>query len=192
MAGRVPEPVTKWFDRFPVTAETRQDCYLVRPRLPGLSVKIRGELALDVKEYNGSRGILDVSGIAQGRLQAWSKWSFPLSTPNQGLDDPAGWQRVHKQRRLSTYLLDEARLVVGQVVPADRPSCTMELSQVSVADTSWWTFALEAVGPETRLQEAIEVAAARFMRDEAPKEMALEAEDSGPYFDWLEHIYSNR
>src|SRR3974377_1193794 len=76
LPGPLPGPVTEWFDNFPVTTETRQDSYLVMPQLPGLSVKIRGDLALEVKEHNGNRGILDVSGLVQGRLQAWRKWSF--------------------------------------------------------------------------------------------------------------------
>ena len=45
----------------------------------GLSVKVRGGGALEVKAYRGSPGILEVAGRARGRLEAWHKWSFPFS-----------------------------------------------------------------------------------------------------------------
>ena len=192
MPGPLPGPVIEWFERFPVTTESRQDSYLVSPPLPGLSVKIRGNLALEVKEFSGSRGILDVAGVVQGRLQAWRKWSFPFSTASPYAEDSLSWQRVRKQRRLSAFLLDDAQFVTSFPVPSDRLSCTMELSEVLVADTLWWTFALESIGPDARLQEAIEVTAARFLGSGAPEQMALSVEASGPYSDWLENTEAHR
>jgi hypothetical protein len=54
--------VARWFARFPATAQSRVDAYLVDPQLPGLSVKVRGGGALEVKAYRGSPGILEVAG----------------------------------------------------------------------------------------------------------------------------------
>jgi hypothetical protein len=56
--------VARWFARFPATAQSRVDAYLLDPPLPGLSVKIRGGEALEVKAYRGSPGILEVPGRA--------------------------------------------------------------------------------------------------------------------------------
>jgi len=64
------EAVAGWFARFPARTESREDAYLLDPRLRGLSVKIRGGGALDVKVYCGSLGILEVAGRARGRMQA--------------------------------------------------------------------------------------------------------------------------
>src|SRR6187402_2877259 len=76
------EPRTlEWFGRFAATVESREDDYLINPDLDGLSVKIRGGLALEVKVYCGSLGVLDVPGDAQGRMEFWQKWSFPLGSP---------------------------------------------------------------------------------------------------------------
>ena len=70
--------MVRWFARFPATAESRVDTYLLDPQLPRLSVKVRGGGALDVKAYRGSPGVLEVAGRARGRLEYWYKWSFPL------------------------------------------------------------------------------------------------------------------
>ena len=90
--GQLEAAVAGWFGRFPAATESREDTYLIDPRLRGLSVKVRGGGALEVKVYRGSPGILEVAGRARGRLQSWQKWSFPFSPPRQDSGDPAGWR----------------------------------------------------------------------------------------------------
>jgi hypothetical protein len=75
--GQLETAVAGWFGRFPARTESREDTYLLDPRLRGLSVKVRGGAALEVKVYRGSPGILEVTGRARGRMQAWQKWTFP-------------------------------------------------------------------------------------------------------------------
>jgi hypothetical protein len=87
--GRLEAAVAGWFQRFPAATESRQDAYLMHPMLPGLSVKIRGGGALEVKAYCGSPGILEVPGRVRGRMESWRKWSFPCSPLSQGSADPA-------------------------------------------------------------------------------------------------------
>ena len=77
--GQLETAVAEWFGRFPARTESREDTYLLDPQLRGLSVKVRGGGALEVKVYRGSPGILEVAGRARGRMQAWQKWSFPFS-----------------------------------------------------------------------------------------------------------------
>jgi hypothetical protein len=60
--GQLAAAVAGWFERFPAETESREDTYLLDPPLPGLSVKIRGGQALEVKAYRGSPGILEVAG----------------------------------------------------------------------------------------------------------------------------------
>jgi hypothetical protein len=79
--GQLQTTVAGWFGRFPARVESREDTYLLDPPLPGLSVKVRGGRALEVKAYRGSPGILEATGRARGRLEAWHKWSFPASPP---------------------------------------------------------------------------------------------------------------
>ena len=60
--GRLETAVAGWFGRFPARLESREDTYLLDPRLRGLSAKVRGGGALEVKAYRGSPGILEVAG----------------------------------------------------------------------------------------------------------------------------------
>ena len=77
--GQLETAVAGWFARFPARTESREDIYLLDPRLRGLSVKVRGGGVLEVKVYCGSPGILEVAGRARGRMESWQKWSFPFS-----------------------------------------------------------------------------------------------------------------
>ena len=101
--GQLEPAVADWFERFPAATEWREDTYLLNPDLRGLSVKVRGGGALEVKVYRGSPGILEVAGRARGRLQSWQKWSFPFSPLRQNSGDPAGWRTVRKRRRISRF-----------------------------------------------------------------------------------------
>ena len=97
--GQLETAVAGWFARFPAELETREDTYLLTPRLRGLSVKLRAGAALEVKAYQGSPGILDMAGCARGRMESWLKWSFPFGPPSHGGRDPAGWRLIRKTRR---------------------------------------------------------------------------------------------
>ena len=63
--------MARWFERFPAETQSREDTYLLDPPLRGLSVKVRGGAALEVKVYRGSPGILDLPGRARGCMESW-------------------------------------------------------------------------------------------------------------------------
>ena len=109
--GQLEAAVAGWFGRFPARTESREDTYLLDPQLRGLSVKIRGGEALEVKVYGGSPGILEVAGRARGRMESWQKWSFPVSPLGQDSGDPAGWRPVRKRRRISRFSLASGPVV---------------------------------------------------------------------------------
>ena len=89
--GQLYVAVAGWFGQFPAETESRQDTYLLDPPLRGLSVKIRGGRALEVKAYRGSPGTLEVAGRARGRLESWQKWSFPSAhSARTAVTRPAG------------------------------------------------------------------------------------------------------
>ena len=67
--GQLSGAVAGWFGRFPAETRVLEDAYLLDPQLPGLSVKVRGGRALEVKVYRGSPGLLEVAGRARGRLE---------------------------------------------------------------------------------------------------------------------------
>jgi hypothetical protein len=109
--GQLEAAVARWFRRFPARTESREDTYLLDPALPGLSVKIRGGGALEVKAYRGSPGILEVAGRARGHMESWQKWSFPFSPLSHDSGDPASWRPVRKGRRISRFPLGSGQIV---------------------------------------------------------------------------------
>jgi hypothetical protein len=103
--GQLETAVAGWFGRFPAETQSREDTYLLDPQLRGLSVKVRGGVALEVKVYRGSPGILDLPGRARGRMESWQKWSFPIAprrpAPMSPARAPRGGQRNGNSRRTS-------------------------------------------------------------------------------------------
>jgi hypothetical protein len=51
LPGQLTAGAADWFRRFPAETRVVEDAYLLDPHLPGLSVKVRGGRALEVKMY---------------------------------------------------------------------------------------------------------------------------------------------
>jgi hypothetical protein len=183
--GQPGAPMAEWLGRFPGQTESREDCYLVNPRLPGLSVKLRAGQALDVKVYRGSPGILEVAGRARGRLQNWQKWSFPLGPPSHHGTVPGGWQPVGKRRYVSRFTLADPPALVAAPWQAGGPGCTVELTEVRLRDRSWWSLGFEAAGPPGLLRSGLEAAAALVFGQALPGGVELGTGDSRSYAEWL-------
>ena len=145
--GQLETAVARWFGRFPAGTEAREDSYLLDPPLAGLSVKIRGSGALEVKAYRGSPGILQVAGRARGRMESWQKWSFPVSPLSPGSGEAAGWQPVGKRRRVSRFSLASGPAVARTPGLGQQPRCEVELTEVHTGGKDWWTLGFEATGP---------------------------------------------
>ena len=91
--GQLTAAVARWFGRFPAGTESREDSYLLDPPLPGLSVKVRGGGALEVKVFRGSPGMLEVAGRARGRWSPGRSGRFPFAhTASTVPTRPAGGQ----------------------------------------------------------------------------------------------------
>jgi hypothetical protein len=165
--GQLEAAVAGWFGRFPAGAESREDTYLLDPPLPGLSVKVRGGGALEVKVYRGSPGILEVTGRARGRMESWQKWSFPLSTPSPGSGDPPGWTPVAKRRRISRFS-SASRQIVVPTAGLGQPGCEVELTEVQASGQHWWTLGFEATGPDDLLRSELQATAALVFAHSLP------------------------
>ena len=183
--GQLEAAVDRWFGRFPAATESRQDTYLLDPQLPGLSVKVRGGGALEVKAYRGSPGILEVAGRARGRLESWQKWSFPLSPPRQDSGDPAGWRTVRKRRRISRFSGASGPIAAPAPGPGQEPRCEVELTQVRTRGQDWWTLGFEAAGPAGLLRGALEATAALVFAQALPGGMQPGPDESRSYAEWL-------
>ncbi len=182
MRGPLASAVAGWFGRFPAETTALEDAYLLDPYVPGLSVKVRGGRALEVKMYRGSPGLLELPGRARGRLESWQKWSFPHGLPGPGRGDPAGWRLVSKRRRISWF----ARAAgIGVPHRGEQPGCAVELTAVVVGGEPWWTLGFEATGPADALRRELEAAAALVFADALPGGLELGMDDSQSYAQWL-------
>lgn len=180
--GQLAGAVAAWFGRFPAEPTTLEDAYLLDPYLPGLSVKMRGGQALEVKVYCGSPGVLEVPGRVRGRLESWQKWSFPHGPPGPGSRDPAGWRLVSKRRRIS-WFAQATGMRLPQ--PSEQPACAVELTAIDLGGEPWWTVCLEATGPTDALRRELDAAAAVVFADALPGGVELGIDDSQSYVRWL-------
>ena len=181
--GQIETAVAEWFGRFPAETQSREDIYLVDPQLRQLSVKIRGGVALEVKVYRGSPGILDLPGRARGRMQSWQKWSFPFSPLGQDSGDLAGWRPVRKRRRISRFSMASGPFPTPGLDHG--PRCAVELTEVSTSGQDWWTLGFEAAGPGDRLPSVLQATAALVFAQAMPGSTEPSPEESKSYAEWL-------
>jgi hypothetical protein len=183
--GQLQTAVARWFGRFPAEIESREDTYLLDPQLHGLSVKIRGGGALEVKAYRGSPGILDLPGRASGRMEAWHKWSFPFNPLSPGSDDLPGWQPVRKKRRISRFSPASGQIVARAPGRSQEPRCEVELTEVHTGSQHWWTLGFEATGPAHLLRSTLEATAALVFAHPLPGVVEPGPDESRSYTQWL-------
>jgi hypothetical protein len=183
--GQLTAAVAGWFGRFPAETKVVQDAYLLDPHLPGLSVKVRGRRALEVKVYCGSPGLLQVAGRAHGRLESWQKWSFRYGPRGPDSSDPAGWRPVSKRRRISWFSLAGRAVRPGVPGLGEEPGCAVELTEVDARGEAWWTLGFEATGPAETLRGELDAAAALVFGQALPDGMELGMDDSTSYAQWL-------
>jgi hypothetical protein len=172
--GSLETAVPAWLARFPGEEEVREDDYLLDPHLRGLSVKIRGGGALEVKMYQGCPGVLEVAGRALGRMESWQKWSFPCGQLGRGDVGQASWVPVHKRRRISRF-----SLVDGQA------ACAVEFTVVRVRERNWWSVGFEATGPDHLLRGELEAVAELVFTRPAPDLAEFGPAESRSYAAWL-------
>jgi hypothetical protein len=173
--GRPGSEIDRWFSRFAQVPETREDDYLISPRLPGLSIKIRGGASFEVKQHRGVVGALDIAGAAAGSIDSWIKRSIPL-TGGVDLSHPlagSAWRRVSKRRQIARFPIDAS----------GGPDCSVELTEVEVAGQSWWTLGFEAGGRGAL--ERIKLTAAVVFAEPLPTASAFRAEEACSYADWI-------
>ena len=183
--GRLPSAMPEWFARFPAGTETREDAYLLQPRLQGLSVKLRDGRALDVKSYLGSPGILELPQRGRGRLESWRKWLFPAGLPGHGGTEPPGWVVVGKSRRSSRFPLASGQDLAWASPPAARAGCMVELTEIQVRGHRGWSVGFEATGPAGLLRDALRHAAELVFALPLPSGVQLSLGNSRSYAQWL-------
>ena len=183
--GQLETAVAEWFGRFPAETQSREDAYLLDPGLRGLSVKVRGGVALDVKVYRGSPGTLDLPGRARGHMESWQKWSFPFSPLRQDGGDLAGWRPVRKRRRISRFALASGPVEPQPPRRGQEPRCAAELTEVRTAGKDWWTLGFEVTGPDDLLRSALQATAELVFAQAMPGRGEPGPDESSSYMEWL-------
>ncbi len=183
--GQFETAVAEWFGRFPAETEAREDTYLLDPQLRGLSVKVRGGVALDVKVYRGSPGILYLPGRAHGRMESWQKWSFPIAPRGQDSDDLADWRPVRKVRRIGRFSLASTPVSARAPGLGQEPRCAVELTEVRTHGRDWWTLGFEATGPDHLLRRVLQSTAALVFAQALPGSVEPGLVESRSYMEWL-------
>ena len=167
--------IARWFSRFSQVPEVRDDDYLISPRMPGLSIKIRGGASFEVKQHRGVVGALAIAGAAAGSIDSWIKRSIPLpggvdlSRPLEG----AAWRRVNKRRQIARFPIDAS----------GGPDCSVELTEVEVLGQSWWTLGFEAGGRGALGR--IKRTAAVVFAEPLPTDSAFRADEACSYAEWI-------
>jgi hypothetical protein len=185
LPGQLDPAVAGWFGRFPAEMASREDAYLLDPKLGGLSVKVRAGTALEVKVYRGSPGILDVAGCVLGRMESWQKWSFPLRSPTQDGGDLVGWRVIRKKRRIARFPLVGGRAVAAVPGSAGEAACAVELTEIRFGVQAWWSLGFEATGPADLLRSGLQNAAAQIFAQAMPGDVELGMSDCQSYAQWL-------
>jgi hypothetical protein len=191
LPGDLDAAIAKWFERFPGGMESREDAYLVRPVLRGLSVKIRAGSLLEVKVYQGSLGVLDTASGARGRIESWRRWSFPFGPLGPDGAGSPSWTVVHKRRWISQFFLAGGRLTTGiplrPGIPAraKEAACAVELTEVRSGCKTWWSLAFEATGAADLLRGTLQATAALILAQAPPGEVELDLSHCQSYAEWL-------
>jgi hypothetical protein len=179
--GRHGAEIARWFSRFSPVPEARDDDYLISPRMPGLSVKIRGGASFEVKQHRGVVGSLDIGDAAAGRIDSWIKRSTPLPG-GADLSRPlerSAWRRVSKRRQIATFPF-------GTSGSAGAAVCSVELTEVDVLGQAWWTLGFEAGGRGAL--GGIKRTAAVVFAEPLPTASAFRAEDARSYAEWIHEL----
>jgi hypothetical protein len=184
--GRLPALLAERLEPFAEGIEVREDRYLTDPVLADVSVKIRGGVRLEVKAFRHSPGRLSLPGGTRGRLELWEKWSFPLADVPQPLIDRASWTRVEKARRRRSFALVGGELVERSLAGATSPGCALEVTEVSIDGTVWWTLGLEAVGPLETLHRDLQITAMRLIDDRLSARFGLHSGAAKSYHEQLQ------
>jgi hypothetical protein len=154
--GELPAAVSNWFETVGVRLEnidTRSDFYL-QSSSPDVGVKLR-QGNLEVKYRQQELGQFAIDGMANSRIEQWSKWicvddAAGLS-PTKLADKP-GWLKVDKIRDRRLYRVEFGDpILLNQIATPTVDIASIELTQLQVRSQAWWTVACEYFGSDLDL-----------------------------------------
>jgi hypothetical protein len=190
--GVIPEKINHWFQQgfsgeelgFP---EQRQDQYLSTAGCEHLGIKLR-QSQLEIKWRQQQLGTVHFLNGSEGQVEQWIKWTCldpatnTLLTAEGRLEGP--WISVLKIRSQRKYKVStEQSFVEVPVNESIDQGCTLELTELSVKDKSWWSLSFEAFGANSSLKDNLQLVANQVIQSYPGT--ALQSQDSYAYPKWL-------
>jgi len=194
--GKIPPKLRSWFRGLASKAEPqplRIDHYLLDRDTDALGIKFR-EGRVEVKQRQGERRLISFGPGWDGYVESWRKWGFPLVEALRGgreFESLDNWVAVQKKRRVITCSISpKGKLIALSGDVGGERGCSVELTQVRVKKTLWWTLGFEAKGRPERLESTLERVARAVLGGSAPP--TFETADSFSYPGWLRVWNSTR
>lgn len=127
----------------------RTDIYLVFPGQENLGVKLR-EGRMEFKKRIAT-AVEYKSTSLTGHLETWIKWSLEAGEKflpdSVFFADPDHWIHIDKKRYLQKYAIDpEGNLTKPPPAGYPEKGIAVELSELKMEGSDWWTFGLECFG----------------------------------------------
>ncbi|MEG4861004.1 hypothetical protein QUB75_26590 [Microcoleus sp. K1-B6] len=189
-SGALPKSINQWFGSeslggYLSPPEEREDIYLLVPSCDYLGVKLRGK-TLEVKWRQGELGMMQFGNRWEGKAEKWLKWvcADTMAPIPADIIATGKWVAVKKKRAQRLYQVSESGAVRSVPVEAPIPEgCTVELTQLNINGSAWWTLGFETFGSESSLTESLQTVAA--WTSKSYQAQKLKAEDSSAYPIWL-------
>lgn len=190
--GTLPAEIKDWFAEDGLGQhlgglEEREDTYLYIPECEDLGVKLR-QGKLEIKWRKTDLGVLCLRDNLAGKTEKWMKWTCEEAAAESLNPDRfmqrKPWIVVKKVRSQRHYQVSTdttaAPLSVPKVVDQ---GCSVEITQLTVQGSDWWSLGFEASGDDHRLKtNLLSVVTYIFKSYRGPK---LQAQDSYAYPHWL-------
>ncbi|MEG4149236.1 hypothetical protein [Microcoleus sp. Pol12B5] len=189
-SGALPKSINQWFGSeslggYLSPPEEREDIYLLVPSCDYLGVKLRGK-TLEVKWRQGELGTMQFGNRWEGKAEKWLKWvcADTMAPIPADILATGKWVAVKKKRAQRLYQVSTPGSLMSVPVEAPIPQgCTVELTQLNINGSAWWTLGFEAFGSESCLTESLQTVAT--WTSKSYQAQKLKAEDSSAYPIWL-------
>ena len=186
--GNIPPGVKTWFqDDLAMPQPSRIDVYLHTPGVYDLGIKLR-EGRIELKQRLNILGQHTFHPHVTGFVESWGKWGFMVSAENDLQQEMSGaWIPVEKKRSIRRYQVTQGgriKAVPGWLFPVQRS--TIEIAEIIINDSTWWSLNLEVVGTDIDLFDALRATADQvFITSEVP---SLPVNQSFSYPQWLDYL----
>lgn len=147
--GKIHSGWLDWFTSSPLCREfpIRDDLYLDFPETLTAGIKFR-EGRFEIKLLSGNAGTLSWPQEPDIPVERWVKWSAPLHELFPQGSSMQQWISVTKKRWLRKFIVEGQEL--AEVEPENKfeSGCQVEISEIRCRAIDFWSFNLEAFGPD--------------------------------------------